>query len=166
LSPDKKEITQMASTQKAYEMASYLKEELALRLPSQTVALTLDTTSGFEGCPVITVYEGAAASSGDNGCLIRVQPISWALAKDVLGNASQVYTPHEILVGFEGLSVSEVQPCPAAQKAPILMALGQMGAAVKVYEIANGNFFAVTDFIAANLKATYQNLKYPMVISQ
>ncbi len=149
----------MGTTTKAIEMAQYLVTELHKRTSLDTV-LAFDT----DGSPLIHVGTGVA---GDPSATVKVKPIDWPLAKDVLGLASQVYTPHEILVVFEGVSAGGVEPMEIANKSAILMALALRGCRVVVYETANGDTVGADEFVAANYKATFDpDIKYPMVKSQ
>jgi hypothetical protein len=152
----------MATTKKALAMAEELVSELKQRQSALAVAMSFDT----DGNPLVKLGSGTA---GQKNALIKIMPIDWPLAKDILGLASPVYTPHKVMVAFEanpaGGAGADVNDWPT-----LLVALGSAlakGARVEVYESANGDSPDADDLIAANLKASFDpSVQYPMVSSQ
>ncbi len=129
----------MATTQKALSIAHKLKAELLLRpvLSGLTIVEGLDSTSGD---PVITI--GTVSTTGNACAYIKVMPVSWALAKDIFGNAQQVYAPHNVKVLKEappgsGLTAGEILQIEAACAAT--------GCEVKLYQSSSGGGVLVAD---------------------
>lgn len=160
----------MATTQKAIELAHELADKLKKRI-SLAVAESFDSN----GHPLIQVGEG---TDNAEGAVVRIKPIDWALAKDILGLASQVYTPHVIQICVEssdngnGDSVEALGYNTWANLLPLLGQCLETGCKVEVYAVANDtgvtNIMAdiAASFGSSNLKASYDNLYYPMVNSQ
>ena len=157
----------MNTTQKAMEIAMNLRDELAMRTGLATVlsfeALSADVSDGSTLHPVILVGTDVGTTAG---CRVAVKPIEWPLAKDVLGLQSAVYTPHEILVGFEAPAAGPVEATSLALKLQIIGAIVQQGCRVKIFESPTTDFFDTADFTTAQYKGTFEDIKYPMVKSQ
>jgi hypothetical protein len=153
----------VATTYKALAIANELVSELRQRT-SLTVALSFDTDSS----PLITV--GAGVVGGQNA-LIKVLPISWANAKDVLGNTAIQYGPQKVQVAFEanyaGATDSVEDAVTWSTKLLILGAAFARGTRVELYESANGVVPVAGTLVAGNLKASFEpSAQYPMVSSQ
>lgn len=151
----------MAFTQKAFELAQYLAEELALRTG-------LASATGFEAdqSPFVQLGSGAIGAAG---AYIRVKPLS-SLFTNIVGHTQDVFTPHVIQVCFEApvaaLGVI-TDVTTLAQKAQILTPLLAKGTRVEVYENANGVAPAAATLVAGNLKTSIEpTLQYPMVSNQ
>ena len=167
----------MATSFKAQELAKNLAEELALRLALPAVVsysavgqAAADAVFG-DGATTATLHPmitfGTAQSTGTACCLIFVKPIEWVNAFDVLGLRSNVYTPHEILWGIEGVSGGGAEPLSLIQKAQIAGILAARGCRIRVFSRANGAAFGVADFVIANQRGVLESsAKYPMVQSQ
>ncbi len=159
----------MATTKKALATAEELKSELALRIPSLACVLTFDTDSS----PVLTIGTNAASATGAlvPGAVIKVMPITWALAKDILGLDSSVYTPHVVKICFEANYASTVDTVADTNSwavlLPIVAACVMRGMRTEVYQSAFATAPAVAQMTTSNLKSTYEpSLQYPMVSSQ
>lgn len=117
--------------------ATHLAREIADKL-KQRQSLTVSESMDSSGRPVIRV---GAASAGNAGGLIRVEPQAWPVAVDVLGLAATQYAPLEIRVGFEanpaGGAGADVNSL--AVITPILGECLSRGTRVKVYRSANGD---------------------------
>jgi hypothetical protein len=164
----------MNTTMKAIEIMKGIKEELDLRL-GLTQATSLLSS-------VIT-YEALSSQVSDGSTLhpvmlvgddisthvtfrIVVKPIEWALAKDVLGLASPVYTPHEILLGLEATSAF-AQYVGYAELAVVVSVLAARGCRLTIFAVGSGDSFDTADFLTANLKQVIEpSVKYPMIMSQ
>jgi hypothetical protein len=153
----------MATTKKAVAMAEELVSELKQRT-KLAVALSFDTDQN----PLVQVGTGAP---GAKGALIKVMPVDWPLAKDVLGLASPVYSPHKILVAFEAITVSntgaDTDPNTWEEKLLVLGAVLSKGTRVEVYESAAGDSPDADDMVPANLKAAFNpSVQYGMLSGQ
>lgn len=153
----------MATTAKAIAMAQELKDELKLRT-GLAVALKFDADQN----PLIQIGTGVA---GAKGALVKIMPLDWPLAKDILGLSSPVYTPHKIQVAFEAMTIvvnntgadTVTDPNTWAEKLAILAALSARGCKIELFESAAGDSPDADDLIDGNLKASYQaSLKYPL----
>lgn len=165
----------MATTQKALELAQAIMEELKLRLGLTGASALLNATLSFEALPsdvsdgttlhpVILIGDDVAEHAT---CRIAVKPIEWALAKDVLGLASPVYTPHEILWGLEDVKADGTEPLSLLQKSVIMAVLASKGCRVTIFHSSSGDSFDVADFVNAKKAGTFEpSTKYPMVKSQ
>lgn len=127
------------TTQKALSIAHKLKAELLLRpvLSGLTIVEGLDATSGD---PVITI--GTLSTTGNACAYIKVAPVSWALAKDIFGNAQQVYAPHSVKLLKEappgsGLTAGEILQIEAACAAT--------GCEVRLYQSTSGSGAVAAD---------------------
>jgi len=149
----------MATSFKAQSIA----HELADRLKARGIVLveSFDTDSN----PLITIGDGVA---GHQNALVKVLPLNWPLAKDVLGNTAFQYTPHVVQLGTETDAGGSSSVLTIANLMPILQQSGDMGCRVEWYESANG--VAPTAAIlgdATKLKASYDpDLYHPVINGQ
>ena len=141
--------------------ALVIADELATEIVART-GLTAVQSLDSDGNPLILV--GTEADKGPGG-RIKVKPITF-VTYDVLGLASTIFGPHEILIGFEadGVTTGSYDPCTTtAQRFLIAAAAVSMGCTVKLYESSFGDFFDVADFVDAKLVATFdKQSKYPL----
>ena len=164
----------MATSFKAQELAKNLSEEIGLRTG---LAVSLGYTAiGAGGADLafgdgVTLHPyiqvGGTPTIGSACALIVVKPIEWVRAFDCLGLASQVYTPHEILWGFEGQALNGAGPLTQAQLTLISTIISARGTRQRIFQTANGVAFVIASFTSALLKATIESsAKYPMIQSQ
>jgi hypothetical protein len=164
----------MVTSFKAVEMIRGLQEELNQRLGLNGSTAVLSSTLTFEALsaqvsdavtlhPVLLIGSDGTTTAT---CRIVIKPIEWALAFDVLGLASPVYTPHEILWGFEH-SENGNEYLSTEQKAIIVSTLARLGCRLTVFRINTGDSFDTADFLTANIVTVIEpSTKYPMVMSQ
>lgn len=153
----------MATTHKAISMARDLADALRKRLPSKTVTESFDT----DGSPLIAIDDGSPAT-GEENVLLKVRPLDWPLAKDVLGLAQTVFTPHVIQMATEAEADADASVIILSRQT-LLHVLGEVlgkGCKVEWYESANTVVPVAGTFIAGNLKASYDSLYWPMVSGQ
>lgn len=138
--------------QKAIEFAHELADKLKLRFSTKTVTEGFDT----DGLPTITVNDGTAATTEMN-ILIKVTMFSWSLAKDILGNAANIYAPLTVQIATEAPAAgSGVGVYLTVQN--VLDLAGEVvmrGAGVQWYQSANGVVPVVATLVAGNLKASF-----------
>lgn len=150
----------MGTTKYALATAAQLAEELAMRLPALAVSQSFDT----DGSPLIQIGAGTAGSAGG---IVKVMPISWPAAQDILGNTQQIYTPHVIKVGLEanyaGTTDNVADVNTLATVMAILGSVALRGSQVQVYQSTNGVApTAATLADATKLQTTFvPNLQYP-----
>lgn len=150
----------MGTTKYALASAAELAEELGMRLPALAISQTFDT----DGSPLIQIGAGTAGSAGG---IVKISPISWPNATDILGLAQQIYTPHVIKVGLEANyaattdNVADVNTLDTIMK--ILGSVALRGSQVQVYQSANGTAPSATTLAdATKLVSTFvPNLQYP-----
>lgn len=137
-------------SQKALSMAHDLASELGL-----VQSLTVTESFGSAGAPLIRV---GAVSAAHAGLLLRVQPVSWPLATDILGNAARVETPVVIQVcaelNYAATNDNIADVSTLAQLAKILAPVFRRGTVVEIYTRANGTVPAEADITSGNLQAT------------
>lgn len=155
----------MATTQKALSMANDIVSELSQRQSALAVSLSFDT----DGSPLIQVGAGTAGSAGG---IIKVQPISWPNALDVLGLTAQIFHPHVIKLGLEanyaGTNDNIADINTAAQLTLLMGIVLTRGTRVEVYQSTNGTAPSATTLAdSTKLVASWEpNAQYPMVSSQ
>jgi hypothetical protein len=125
---------------------------LALRLPEETVVSAFSAVSGLEGAPVISIK----ASGGNVDALIRIEQVGTP-AKDILGLAQTVFTPHicKLIIDSDVSLLKYTQLLTAAGGECILH-----GIKLEVYAAASA---AEGGLIAGNLKATFDSIQYPLL---
>lgn len=150
----------MATTYKAQAMSKELADRLKARLNG---ALTLVQGFDTDQNPYIEIGAGAA---GQPNAIIKVMPVDWPLAQDVLGLTANAYTPHKICVVTEAVNTNGSYLTRAQQ----LLIFGQvslMGSRVEHYNSANGDDPDLDDIVPAKLVASFEpDLYYPMISSQ
>lgn len=141
---------------KAIELSAELADELKKRCPSLLVTESADAS----GNPVITVSADATPAFGEKVIVIRTTGIDWSLAKDVLGLASPVYTPHVIQIctekNYEGATDSVLDILGPTELLPVLLTVGKRGTRVEWYRTANGTVPSTAAMISANLAAAHE----------
>ena len=123
----------MAKNQKAHDLAREIADRLSQR---QSLAVSQDINAN--GHPLIRI---GSASAGNAGALIRIQPLAWPLAVDVLGNAATIHVPLVAKIGFEA-NVTAGAGADVNSLAVICDCLGEVlvrGLRTEVYRTANGD---------------------------
>ncbi len=143
---------------KALQMAKELQDVLKSRKISTLPVVTESyDASGFM---VITMSADATPATGEKVVVIRVKPISWPNTTDVLGLASQVYTPSVIQIcteaNFAGTTDNVADILSPIELLPILATCALRGAKVEWHVIANGTVPSVAAIDAGtNLKSSF-----------
>jgi hypothetical protein len=152
-------------SQKAYELAQELFDELKIRCPEYTnQVLSFDSN----GNPTIELDNGSPATTQDN-VFIRVEPRDWTLSKDVLGLAANVYTPSTIQLAVEGppSGLGLGRYVSIAHLFAIITSIAERGALFQYWEETNGTVPTVTTFATASkLKTSHESLYFPLISSQ
>lgn len=155
----------MATTTKAIatarELVDLWTKEVATTLP--VIVQSFDTN----GNPVISLSADATPAAGEKVVIVRVSPISWT-ATDILGNASQVFTPHQIEICTEtnnqAGAVNDI--LTPVELLPVIAECVRRGMIVKWYQTVNTTIPSTSAMIAANLKATFQDLYWSVQKAQ
>ncbi len=153
------------TSKKAISLAEEIKSILRIRLPTETISEGFDT----DFAPWFRI---GSADEGEDGILIKVRPIEWPLARDVLGLESTIFTPHVIQCAVEedggGLAFT------TGNLSFYLTILGELlyrGTKVEIFaaEAEQGAKpgLAAIDDDKENLIASYEaDVQYPMMASQ
>lgn len=143
------------TTEKARMIALKLADELKIRLS----ALALAEGTGSAGDPLLTI---GAGSIGGANAIVRVIPTAFSLAKDILGNAANSYTPHTIQLCTEANPAggSGADILTPQQVVSLTSAIDGFGATWEWYQSANGTAPTEAAMIAGNLKATFDQNSY------
>ena len=152
---------QVPTNHKAVALAEELVSTLSKRLPNFTIELDHDANDLH---PTLRIYDTAAgAVTTAAGCVIKVRPVEWPLARDVLGLTSTIFVPLAIQVCFE-----EDAADAWSWRLPLIGELVFKGSKLEVYECDAGEFPAVEDIDdKSNLKATFHgHIQYPMMADQ
>jgi hypothetical protein len=147
---------------KAIELAHELADKLKIRFSTFTVTEAFDT----DGNPYFTIDDGTPATT-EMCIIVKVLPVDWALAKDVLGNTANIYSPHKIMLGTED-SASHADYITPQQLMHVIGEIVGKGTQWEWYKTANGTAptLANTIFAAAKLKGTFYPDMYNPLTSQ
>lgn len=139
---------------KANSIADELADELKKRLSTMVFVTSADT----DGNPMLTVSQDATPVAGEKVIVLRVRPITWSLAKDVLGLPSVVYTPHVIDVCTElnNAAGAAADILTAVELLAVLGTVCKRGTRVEWYQTPNATVPALAQITSANLKASYE----------
>ena len=152
----------MPATQKAVALLDAIAEELSKRLSSIT-----PQTKGQDSLlnPQLVVGAGTAGAAG---CYLRVIPQPWT-ANNVLGVASQVFSPHVIQVVFEANNAAGAgaDVNTLATLSTIIAVCARKGAALEVFEEPNGAAPGEADCVSSKLKVRLDaSLDFGMIGNQ
>ena len=148
------------TSHKAVALAEELVSTLSKRLPDFTVEFDHDVVDLH---PVLRLYKTAlGAVTGEAGCLIKVRPVEWPLARDVLGLTATMFVPLTLQAVFEADADDSWD-----WRLALLGELIFKGSKLEVYECEAGEFPEIDDIERANLKATFHgHIQYPMMADQ
>ena len=151
----------MATTRKAQDMALFLADELKLRMSKIATPLTVaDVSFDTDQNPLVKIGTG---SVGAAGALIKIKPIDWPLAQNIVGLAQPVYSTHELLIVREASVAGNTD----AVLMNIALIAAARGTRVVFYQSANGTAPDASQFIDGNKTATIEpSLYYGMQASQ
>lgn len=151
----------MSTSHKAIALARELADTLKKRLSTLAFSEGFDT----DGAPLIIIGDGVA---GDANAVIKVNTINWPLAKDVLGLNQTVFTPHVIQVATEANPAGGAGADPLSPQ-QLLSIWGDVllkGTRAEWYQSTSGVAPTASTYgTPSNLKASYDNLYYPMTSS-
>lgn len=147
---------------KAQALSHEIADILKIRLSTLTLVESFDTN----GNPTISL---GAGSPGGKNIFVRVAPISWPLSLNVIGLASEVFTPHVIQFATEanpagGAGADILTP---TELLPFIGEVMRRGTKVEWYTSTNGTAPVVGTLVSGNLQASYEaSLYFPMQASQ
>ena len=163
----------MSTTFKAQAIAHELADRLKVRPAINALGVAEATDADLNPIITIGVIDLTADPAGVTtvACaILKVEPQSWPLAQDILGNAAIQFTPHVIKILKEagpagtptggGLSSSAVLE--------LLAQCTQMGCRVEIYETESGGGVELADIDdATHLVDAYDPDAYhPLISSQ
>jgi hypothetical protein len=144
---------------KAIEMAHELADKMKLRFASKVVTESFDT----DGLPLITINDGTPATTEVN-IVIKIAMYNWPLAKDVLGNAANIYAPLVCQIATETDSASNYL---GVNVLALIGELALRGLGIDWYKSANGTVPTASTFATAtNLVASFSPDLYNRLTSQ
>jgi hypothetical protein len=138
----------MATTYKSQAIAHELADRLKKRLAFLTSTITLKEGVDSSGNPTISIDDGTAATTEKN-VFIRVQPIDWALATDILGLSANEYAPHVCQVATEAVTTNGTYLSPD-DLMQLLLTCASMGTKMEWWQETNGTVPTVTTFSTAS----------------
>lgn len=149
----------------ANEIADALSKRLSTAAIGSTDTLAVTQSFDTDGNPLITV---GTLGAGNACALLKVMDVPTPDAKDVFGNAAKTYQPVRLMIlteanpsGGAGADILKVvQFFPIAAEGPA------RGIRTEWYQVANGVAPSAGGLVVANLKATYDNIHWPVVSSQ
>lgn len=139
----------------------FLAEELKMRLgkigtPLVVAEVSFDTDQN----PLIKIGTGAVGAAGG---LVKIKPIDWPLAQNIVGLSEPVYSVHELLFVREAAVAGNVDEALMN----IVLPCAARGTRVVFYQSPNGTAPDASQFIDANKKATIEpSLYYGMQAGQ
>lgn len=163
----------MATTFKALCIANELADRMKVRPALNTLGVGQATDTDLNPIITIGVVDLTAtpvAATTVAAALVKVEPLAWPLAQDILGNTALQYTPHVIRILKEagpagtptggGLSSSAVLE--------LLAQCAGMGCRVEIYETTSGSGVVLADIDAATklVDAYDPSAYYPVISSQ
>jgi len=138
---------------KAIELAADLKGDLQTRPGLRTLVFT--DSFDVSGMPCLTISTDSTPAFGEKVMVLRVKPIDQSLAKDCLGLASKVHTPHVIQIcteaDFEGTTDNVLDILGPVELLSLIGTVCIRGTKVEWYRTANGTVPSVAAMIASNL---------------
>lgn len=163
------------TTYKAGTILNSLVDLLTLELATNMPVVTKYTDA--LGNPYVIFSAAASQAAGAKNVLIRVQPLSWTNAKDILGNTAIQYTGHVIQIeteanstgvgsggtGGTGPAALEADVLAPADLLPVLIECGRTGCWVDWYTTPYGTAPTTVDGTTAaltggTLQASWKNL--------
>jgi len=144
----------MATCYKSEVLAAQLKANL-----EKFFTTVSDVQYDANNTPYVTI---GAMTTGTQSALVRVFALQ-PLGVDGLGLATRSWGPNTIQVVLETSATANLAFLTAANSALVMLEAGKTGSKVELYMRATGTPPAVTDIVAANLKAEwYMSTKWKM----
>jgi hypothetical protein len=151
----------MSTTAKAGAIMRELKNKLTLQVATAMPYAVSSADSSDN--PVLTLSVDATPTATHKVVVIRCQPISWS-AKDILGNASTMYTPHYIDVcteaNYAATTDGVADILTPADLLPVLAECVKTGCIVRWYVSPYNTVPATAQMTSAQLGATYSPLYF------
>lgn len=139
-----------------------LAEEIVSLLRQRFADFTVEWEHDTDQHPVIRFYDTAPVSDAA-GALIKVRPVEWPLARDVLGLTATIFVPITIQVVVEEDSAGMAWGW-------LVTLLGDLifkGTKLELYQRDHGAFPEIADIDPDNLEVTYHgHPQYPMMADQ
>jgi hypothetical protein len=136
----------------ARELLDLFAKEVATTLPSQV------QTSDTNGNPVLTLSQDSTPAAGEKVIVIRIQPLADWSPKDILGLASQMYTPHQIDICTETNAAATPNVLTTVELLPVLAEIAKRGMVINWYQTAALSVPSVVAMTSSNLTAKFADL--------
>ena len=152
----------MATNMKVQTLARYLQEDFVRRMAGLSTAVVVgDISFDTDANPMIRVGTGVI---GAIGALIKILPMEWPLALNIIGQAAPNYGSQSVIqvIREAGLSTNTFEFI-----SHLLSTVAIRGARVEFYESANGTAPVAAEIVLANLKGTWlPDLQNGLLLSQ
>lgn len=144
---------------KAIAMAHELADKLKLRFAGKVVTESFDT----DGLPLISISDGTPVA-GEMNLVVKIAMYNWPLARDVLGNAANIYSPLVAQIASETDSTSNIL---GVSVLPLIGELALRGLGIDWYKSASGTVPTATTFATpSNLVASFSPDLFNRLTSQ
>lgn len=142
----------------ATEKSISWRDELAAEIKIRLSALAQTKAFSSDGSPNLLIGTG---STDSDSAFVKISAVA-TIAKDVLGLAQNVYTPHVCQVVFETSSTGATD----ATRYTLWATLALKGIRVELYEVAHGTGPSEAAILSTNLKTAFEpHAQYPGMAS-
>lgn len=148
----------MATSYKAGAIAHELADRMKVRALGVASAV-VESVDASDSNPLITI---GTLGTGNRCALVKVKPVDWSLAQDILGLSQPVYTPHVIQVLWEAAAGGGLT---SSDKMDLIGQLTAMGTIVELYETNSGGFVSADLGTASKLRETYHPDQWHQLVS-
>jgi hypothetical protein len=150
----------MKSTAQAQAQARELAEKLAKRFAGSSTIDTVRVANDANGWPMIFCSDGGTETAGAALVVIRISNPD-AVSKDIFGNATSAYTPHNLEFAYELTAANN--PIPAdTDLFKAFWEATKTGIKTQVKEIANGTAVDATSMDAKSADCELDELYWPL----
>jgi len=150
----------MKSFAKAKNSFLHLKDLLELRTAKSATINSVKEASDSEGWPMLFLSVAGNEAAGQPVIALRMKSIDM-VSKDILGNSTNAYTPHDLEIAYELDANSKPTPS-ALDIAKVHMECMKLGIKVKVKEIANATAVTAASMDAAAVALSLEyDIRWP-----
>lgn len=146
----------MKSTAQAQAQARELADKIAKRVSGRTIRQAVDAN----GWPMLFISTGGNEAAGQPVTAIRISAVD-AVSKDIFGNATSAYAPHNLEFAYELTAADNPIPTDANLLAYFFEAT-KTGIKIQVKELANGTAVTAANMDAAAVAIELDELYWPL----
>lgn len=150
----------MKSTAHAQALSRELADKLAKRTQGSASIDTVRQATDANGWPMLFLSDAGNEAAGQPVIAIRISNPD-AVSKDIFGNATSAYAPHNLEVAYELTATDN----PVPKDTDLIMAIWEAtktGVKMQVKEIANGTAVTETSMNAAAVAIELDELYWPL----